>query len=136
MDYKVEIDDIIDALNDILSADPEAIQKLVETYIPCNDKLADHPTVQVQADEKGCKVGLLGVLNGVLGADDNGLGYICACFDESGKLTEFKITPGCVRTKRYCKRTYGAFGSMTTVKCQNECKPGLDVCSKHAKEVR
>jgi hypothetical protein len=38
-------------------------------------------------------VGLLGILNGILGADDEGWGYVCAVFDDHMQLVNFKPTP-------------------------------------------
>jgi len=54
-------------LNEMLALDPEATRNLVFNRVPCNDALADHPTIQVRAREDGsCEVGLLGVLNALI----------------------------------------------------------------------
>ena len=87
------IDRAIEVLNEMTMADREAVQLLVETRVPCNDALADHPTVQVHSDHGRHSVGLLGVINGLLGADDDGWGYVCAKFDDNMQLIEFKRTP-------------------------------------------
>lgn len=70
------LEQIIDALNSALEADPEAVRTLIATRIPCNAKLADHPMI-VCGDEDGkLTVGPLGFLNGALEAA--GLGRIAA----------------------------------------------------------
>jgi hypothetical protein len=58
----------VEAMNQALKDDPEAIQKLLDFRVPCNEKLANHPTVQVRQEADGTfSVGALGLLNGVLG---------------------------------------------------------------------
>ena len=87
------IDRTIAYLNELKDADPQAMRDLIETRVPCNTALADHPTVQVQArKEGGFVVGLLGILNGLLGADTDGWGFLCVKYDD-GKLVEFMRTP-------------------------------------------
>lgn len=59
---------VIQTLNEAFELDPEAISKLVEMRVPCNDQLADHPTIQVVLPPgTNCyHVGLLGILNGII----------------------------------------------------------------------
>ena len=96
MGYDV-VDDAINrtlkVLNEMVEADREAVQLLVETRVPCNDALADHPTIQVHSEHGRHSVGLLGVVNGLLGADTDGWGFICAEFDDKMQLVSFKRTP-------------------------------------------
>lgn len=73
---------IIEYLNSLLEVDRSAIAALVANHVPCNQALADHPTVQVGAQGGGHHVGLLGILNGLCGIRLDGFGYIGACFDE------------------------------------------------------
>jgi hypothetical protein len=80
-------------LNELLKLDPEAVYRLLETRVPCNKDLADHPTVQVHTKDGIYSVGLLGILNGFIGADTDGWGFLCACYSDDGKLIEFKRTP-------------------------------------------
>ena len=91
------IDETIAYLNDLLKWDKKAISKLVDTRVPCNDELADHPTCQVATIADGiynkCEVGLLGVLNGMFGVDENGRGHIAAEYDDDDNLVSF------IRTK-------------------------------------
>lgn len=85
-------DHAVAILNEMLAADQEATQSLVEARFPCNEALADHPTIQVgAADEGDARVGLLGVINGIVGTDDAGLGYVAACYSEDGRITSFLV---------------------------------------------
>lgn len=67
--------DVCDLLNWMLSVDPACIEALVSTRVPCNEIIAEHASIQVQAgilkigdvDMRQCEVGLLGVLNGLFG---------------------------------------------------------------------
>ena len=91
-------------LNELLEVDPDAVNALIESRVPCNETLANHPTVQVsgyQYDDNpkphAYKVGMLGILNGICGAygpdagDKEGWGPITAEFDE-GKIVRFLLT--------------------------------------------
>jgi len=85
--FRITPDDAILVLNEAVRADPEAVLALVEYRVPCNDALADHPSIQVRninpppdtskmdatnpallAQVKTCEVGLLGILNGLFGS--------------------------------------------------------------------
>lgn len=60
-------------LNDALERDSEAIRRLVNLRVDCNDRLAAHPTIQV-ADYGGIlKVGVLGLLNAALADSPSGV---------------------------------------------------------------
>jgi hypothetical protein len=82
----------LDLLNEVVLLDPVAAHALIEHRVPCNDGLAQHPTVQVaQGEEQGtCVVGLLGILNGLFGTDSEGWGILAAVFDEQGQLVRFE----------------------------------------------
>jgi hypothetical protein len=88
-------DRIINALNDFVALDREALVKLLETRVPCNHALAGHPAVQVFKIAPGDPptVGLLGILNGIAGVDFDGWGFIAASFDDDGHLVKFLRTP-------------------------------------------
>lgn len=79
------VDSILDVLNDLLAADENAISSLVEHRVAANEALADHPTAQVVVCDYGPRIGpsigLLGVLNAIVGADEDGYGYICAEYE-------------------------------------------------------
>ena len=74
--------DAVNLLNEMLEADAEALQSLVEDRCPCNEAMAEHPTIQVgertgePLAEKRWEVGLLGVMNGLFGIDEAGAGEI------------------------------------------------------------
>lgn len=88
----VSIQEVIEFLNELVEINQEAVENLIEQRVECNKKLADHPTVQVTAyDGEHPKVGLLGVLNGLFGANEEGWGPIMAVFDEH-KLIGFQRT--------------------------------------------
>lgn len=98
MNKQALADLLIERLNEIASHDLEALHQLIETRVPCNEALANHPTVQVQkaADGNGYVVGILGLLNGLVGAMDDGpkkgWGFVAASYDED-KLVKFMRTP-------------------------------------------
>lgn len=89
---------IISTLNEIHAQDPSVLAALIENRVPCNDALSEHPTVQVEyRDPKdpdmGCKVGFLGILNGVLGTiPGTQIGYITADFEKDGTLIDFQMS--------------------------------------------
>lgn len=88
----VTVDDAIALLNEAVALDRPAMAALLANRVPCNDALADHPTIQVQAQHGGYHVGLLGIINGLFGVDDEGKGPICYVFAD-GHLQGFAKTP-------------------------------------------
>lgn len=93
------LDHAIDILNEMLALDPTATHLLVETRVPCNDQLEQHPSIQI-GGEAGSPtvVGVLGVLNGIFGTYGaeagrlEGYGPIAAMFDDHMQLVGFKRT--------------------------------------------
>jgi hypothetical protein len=88
---------IISSLNEYLAIDPQAIHSLIEYRVPTNQALTDHPSVQVNAEGEVPVVGLLGILNGIVGViPGSEVGYITAVFDDdNGKLLRFELSkPG------------------------------------------
>ena len=90
-------------LNRALAADPDAIRSLIFRRVPCNEALADDPTIQVcragddESHPDTCAVGMLGIINGILGtypADSccAGAGPIAAVVDDDGMLSGFQRT--------------------------------------------
>jgi len=78
----VKAKDAVAFLNDAFESDPKAMAALVDARVPCNDRMASHPTIQVQENEdKTCSVGLLGILNGLFGINHDGRGHIEAVYD-------------------------------------------------------
>ena len=90
-------DDAIRLLNEMLVADRDAIEQLVNHHVVCNDVLGEHPTVQTElfverhsAQGKSeftdspisYRVGMLGIINGLFGVDEKQNGFIAARFDD------------------------------------------------------
>jgi len=77
-------------LNELLKIDPEAIQGVFDSRVPCNDKIAHHPSVQVMTKNGRTVVGMLGILNGLFGKDKDGGAQIIAEYGSAdGKLKAF-----------------------------------------------
>ena len=86
---------VIERLNEIASHDPMAMKDLIKSRVSCNERLADHPTVQVHQDRNhNTSVGFLGMLNGLVGTIPDGplkgLGYVMAVFDAHGAFSHFR----------------------------------------------
>ncbi len=84
---------IIQYLNSLLLLDSTAISKLIDIRVSTNAKLANHETVQVVqngTDENPeYIVGLLGILNGLCGIDEDGVGFIVAECDMKNNISKF-----------------------------------------------
>lgn len=87
---------VVDYLNGLIRCDQKAMQDLLRRRVPCNVKLACHPTCQCIANKDGtdATVGMLGVLNGLFGIDPDGWGPIAAVIEDDGSLSGFICTPG------------------------------------------
>jgi len=66
----------VDVLNEALERDPEAITRLVNLRVACNERLARHPTIRTAGPEEASRIGILGLLNGAL--SDSAAGVIGA----------------------------------------------------------
>lgn len=90
---------VVKYLNELFEADNETIKALVETRVTTNQAMMDHDTVCVMADEDddgnpvNPQLGLLGVINGLVGISKSGWHYIAAEFDEEGSLHRFLEVP-------------------------------------------
>ena len=83
-------DDAIQLLNELVEADKNCMEALIDKRVACNNVMADHPTAQVGIEDDGSyRLGLLGVLNGIFGADDTGRGFIGADYDKDDNFIEF-----------------------------------------------
>jgi hypothetical protein len=103
MPVRDDTDDLIAFLNSLVEIDQYAMAELLCIRVPCNQTLADHPTVQVAAGGERSRVtfiapgtfrvGMLGVLNGFYGTIDDGpcrgWGPIAAVYDK-GRLLRFE----------------------------------------------
>ena len=80
-------------LNELLEADQLTLHRLVETRFRCNSKLLEHPTAQVDASNGTPMIGLLGIVNGLIGVDDNQWGYVSALYGSNHELQKFVLSP-------------------------------------------
>ena len=84
------IDTAIEVLNRVHDADPSVLPTLINYRVPCNEAVADDPTVQVGEYEGITKVGLLGIVNGLFGTiPGRKSGWIGAYHDDEGSLVKF-----------------------------------------------
>jgi hypothetical protein len=91
----ISVEEVLAFLNEALLLDQDAVSNLVETRFPCNAAMANHPTIQVsgEPDGKSPKVGFLGVLNGMFGADEGGYGPFTMDVTDDGTVLRFYKTP-------------------------------------------
>jgi len=87
---------IVKFLNDLLEYDRDAVGALIAARVICNQKMADHPTVQVHSRGGEFRIGLLGILNGLCGIKKNGWGLIEAHFEDDtdssfNKVVKFTV---------------------------------------------
>ena len=82
--------EVVDYLNEVLALDPEALYGLIENRVPCNEALTNHATTQVSNG----RVGLLGILNGLVGVRSDAWGYITAVYadEEPEQIERFTLT--------------------------------------------
>lgn len=83
---QVTVGHVLEVLNGAVKTDPQAMRALIETRVPCNQALLDHPDIQVLTAPSGADhaglVGFLGMLNGLFGkATMDGRGPIAAVFE-------------------------------------------------------
>ncbi len=87
--------EVIVYLNEILVLDPAAIHNLCEKRVQANDALTLHETTQIGVlddDPEKVGVGLIGILNGLVGVRDDQWGYITAVHGDDDKLQRFELT--------------------------------------------
>ena len=103
-DVKKELniaDRIIKLMNEALRLDQEAISALALNRVTCNEQLADHPSIQCgslprpKAGEDiqgntGTTVGLVGILNGIAGVDNDSNGFIAAVIGDDDLVIRFE----------------------------------------------
>jgi hypothetical protein len=84
---------VVAFLNEAFKCDPKAIHALIEHRVPCNQDMADHPTIQVvrPVGSDTSTVGMLGIINGLVGVDESHWGFVAAVYDDDEKLTGFVI---------------------------------------------
>ena len=98
MSIRPEAASIVAFLNELCSIDREAILRLINTRVSCNDKLVHHQTVQVIHGEEKNSIGFLGIINGYCGVFDEGprkdWGAVQAIIEPDGTLYGFKLDDG------------------------------------------
>lgn len=67
-----------------------ATQVLISQRVPVNVDLANHPTVQSFCHRHGFSVGLLGILNGLIGVNADGSGFLTAALDNDHNIIRFE----------------------------------------------
>lgn len=76
-------------LNRALESDSAAIDQLFDHRVKCNEALADDPSIQVRARDGGVTtLGVLGLINGLIGISDYGFGLIAAEVEEKPRLRQ------------------------------------------------
>jgi hypothetical protein len=63
----------LQVLNDALERDPIAITQLVNFRVDCNAQIVNHPTIQSSVYHGITKVGVLGLVNGIVGNSPSGV---------------------------------------------------------------
>ena len=63
----------LQVLNEALELDPSAITELVNLRVGCNKGLTNHATIHVGVYDGVAKVGVLGLINGVIGNSPSGV---------------------------------------------------------------
>lgn len=88
---------IVATLNRALKTDRNAIEAIFDDAhrVPCNHALAEDPTIQVRDEGEGetprYTLGVLGLLNGLIGVQADGWGYIARVYNDDGMLTHFEV---------------------------------------------
>jgi hypothetical protein len=82
----------VKVLNQALDLDYSAINTLFNIRVCCNQDLAWHPTIQVVGDAFS-RVGILGILNGLFGIQQDGMGLITAIWGDEDQILRFEYTP-------------------------------------------
>ncbi|MDD4402022.1 MAG: hypothetical protein PHI24_09135 [Desulfitobacteriaceae bacterium] len=94
----VTVDDVIALLNEAIALDPDAMHSLVSARVTCNDALARHSTIQVALEDREFKVGIIGILNGIFGKNERGLGPVAGIFNFSLENEAAPVLTTFVRT--------------------------------------
>jgi len=75
----ITVEQAVEVLNRAYDVDPVAMQNLIRNRVICTEELAEDPTIQVGELVDGIfEVGMLGIINGIFGADENSIGHIAA----------------------------------------------------------
>ena len=88
----VTLDDLVNYLNELINIDKAAIAALINNRVPCNEQLAEHPTVQVLPQNDSHYVGLFGILNGLFGIHEDERGPIAYILEDGDLVGVAKTT--------------------------------------------
>ena len=88
---QVKPKEVVDYLNNLLKTDRFAVETLFNIRVLCNDRMAKHSTVQVGKFFQRYFVGIIGIINGMFGADKNGWGCISMDLYKSNKIKKFRL---------------------------------------------
>lgn len=81
-------DQILNLLQQAVACDRNAMDELCGLRVPCNDALAEHPTIQVSGMQgEPTVVGTIGIVNGICELLTGK--RVAANYDESGNLIGF-----------------------------------------------
>lgn len=80
----------LDILNDALTRDPLALTQLVNARVSCNEKLTKHKMVQTGMYSGEYKIGVLGLINGILGYKLGGIGAEGDVDPRTGRLVRVR----------------------------------------------
>jgi hypothetical protein len=78
-------DELIEFLNSALALDRVFMTEMVERRLPCNEGIANHPSIQIQDTRTGADTyccGFLGLINGFCGVASTGWGPIAAIYKD------------------------------------------------------
>lgn len=79
-------------LNRALRSDSQAINWLFEYRVQCNDRLVGDPTIQVRSrDNNPTSVGILGILNGIIGDASEGALVVAEVDQGTEKIVKFSV---------------------------------------------
>lgn len=81
----------VDVLNQALAADPKAIQLLFDHRVSVSDAVAEHESIMVRTQHGKHSLGILGLLNGIMGLNEKGTGPIKAEVDDNGMIERFRL---------------------------------------------
>lgn len=88
---------IVDLLNELLVLEPSATNNLMLWHARCSEALLAHPTIQVSGgfgDEPRYSVGIMGILNGLVGKDQDGYGCVLVeTLGNTGRIIRFSLRP-------------------------------------------
>jgi hypothetical protein len=93
--------EIVDLLNNALLTDPVAIRALFSYKVPCNETMADHPSIvcsDLSETDDRAALGVLGLLNGLFPPRPDNQVVAAQYADYTGLLVGF-----CVVTQRLSK---------------------------------